>query len=243
MRRVRGVTRGRVRRRRRRTKHLSCTPRTYRERIQSESPANPEWCFRGQPTYAVPLITYARAINRPCYATKTEDECVAQSMLGRFPAAMTLRCLPILMALMLAGCPAVDTRELNFTRNKPGIGDLIGTWTPNKESIQLIRTEGKYSAAHPKVILRADGTYSFVEMPDWWSSATGESTGTTETFDGSWKLQERKSPWTVWEIQLQAPKNVCSIHLYRQKPPYCLFVGVGDPNDARAMIFDHQDNK
>ncbi len=52
------------------------------ERMQSESLAIPEWYFCGQPTYAVPLPLYARAINRPHYATKTEDACGALSMLG-----------------------------------------------------------------------------------------------------------------------------------------------------------------
>jgi hypothetical protein len=156
------------------------------------------------------------------------------------PLSMTRRSFFLLPFLLLAGCPAVDTRELNFTRNKPLMKDLAGVWTPNKDSMVMIRTEGHYPSANPKIILRADGTYSFVEMPDWWSSATGESTSKIESFDGQWKLEQRKDIWNVWVIGLQTPNYWTSIHLYRQKPPYALFVGVGDPNDARAMIFDRQ---
>ena len=151
---------------------------------------------------------------------------------------MTRRSVLILPIILLAGCPAVDTRELNFTRHKPRVEDLIGTWSLDKESMEDIRERGKYLKANPLITLRIDGTFSIRDMPDWWSSEFGKSSGNVESFDGLWNIEQTKEIWNVWSIDLQAPQYRNSIHLYRQKPPYALFIVIGDPNDANAMIFE-----
>ena len=151
---------------------------------------------------------------------------------------MPNRMIFLLMPLLLVGCPAVDLRELNFTRNKPTIEDLVGTWTPDSKSRGDIKTRGSYINANPEVILRADGSFSIRQMPDWWSSGTGESKGTLESLDGQWSLRRDKNIWDIWTLNLKTPDLITSIHLYRQKPPYALFIGVGDPNDAHVMFFE-----
>ncbi len=120
--------------------------------------------------------------------------------------------------LFLVGCPAVDTRELNFTRKKPDRADVVGVWTPNKETLQAIRTRGHYPQAEHEIVLRADGTFSIRNMPDWWTNGFGASGRTLSTFDGRWELKEGKDVWTIWEISLQTTDLWTSVHLYRQKP-------------------------
>ena len=144
---------------------------------------------------------------------------------------------PVIL-LFLVGCPAVDTKELNFTRKKPENADLVGTWTPNSDTLKEIRTRGHYPQAQHEIVLRADGTFSIRNMPDWWTNGFGESGRTFSSFDGRWDLEEGKDGWTIWEIALRTPTFGTSINVYQQKPPYSLFIRVGDPNNADAMIFD-----
>jgi hypothetical protein len=143
----------------------------------------------------------------------------------------------LLPLLLFTGCPAVDTREFDFTRSKPKPSEVVGTWTPDQKSIDDIRNRGRYTNIHPTVTLRADGTFSIRDMPDWWSDGSGDSHGTGEALDGKWSFEQQKEVWNVWVISLQTPM-FRSVHLYRQKAPFALFIGVGDPNDANAMIFE-----
>ena len=142
--------------------------------------------------------------------------------------------LLFLLAILLAGCPMVDTKELNFTRSKPKKEDLIGVWTPDKETLRDIRTRGHYPETEHEIILREDGTFSIRNMPDGF----GESGGKFESVDGRWDLKEEKDIWTIWSISLETSKELMSINVYRQKPPYSIFIRVGDPNNGDAMIFD-----
>ena len=142
------------------------------------------------------------------------------------------------LLLLLVGCPAVDTRELNFTRKKPTRADLVGVWSPDRDTLRAIRTRGHYPEAEYEIVLRADSTFSIRNMPDWWTNGFGTSGGMLASFDGRWELQEGKNVWRIWEISLQMTNFWTSIHVYRQKPPYSLFIGVGDPNNAEAMIFN-----
>lgn len=132
----------------------------------------------------------------------------------------------------------MDLRELNFTRNKPNIEDLIGTWTPDKTSMEDISNRGHYANAKPTITLRTDGTFSIREMPDWWSDGFGRSHGSVVALDGKWMLEQREEVWRIWTLRLRTSELLTWIHLYRQRPPYALFIGIGDPNDANAMLFE-----
>jgi hypothetical protein len=154
------------------------------------------------------------------------------------PLAFAFAPALLLPLLFFTGCPAVDTRELNFTRSKPKPSEVLGTWTPDRKSMDDIRNRGRYTNIHPTIALRADGTFSIRDMPDWWSDGFGESHGTVEKLEGKWKLEAKKEVWDVWVVSLQTSNLVTSVHLYRQKAPFALFIGIGDPNDANAMIFE-----
>ncbi len=64
----------------------------------------------------------------------------------------------------------IDWKEINFTRTKPEIKDIIGTWTPTADTLKDIRERGKYPEAKHELILKNDGTFSMINMPDWWSN-------------------------------------------------------------------------
>jgi hypothetical protein len=141
--------------------------------------------------------------------------------------------------MLVAGCPAVDLKELQFTRTKPAESDVVGTWRPTVDTLKDIRGRGHYPVATHEIILRADHTFSMRNMPDWWSNGFGESHGQFESGDGTWQLEAGKNVWQIWVIRLHFPSVTTSINLYRQRPPYLIFIRVGDPNNGDAMFFEH----
>jgi hypothetical protein len=153
---------------------------------------------------------------------------------------MLIRALLFLVALLFAGCPAVDFNELDFTRSKPKQEELVGVWVPTSDTQRDIRKH--YPQAEHEIVFRPDGTYSFTNMPDWWRKGTGESGGKFESFSGKWALSQGKNGWTIWEISLETPRFFTSVNVYRQKPPYQIFIRVGDPNEGISMIFERKKN-
>ena len=145
----------------------------------------------------------------------------------------------IFMATLLMGCPAIDWKETNFTRSKPDTKNIVGTWIPTPDTLKYIREEGKYPEVKHELIIRADGTFSMRNMPDWWCDGFGRSNKGFESGDGNWRLEKRNNVWDIWMIQLDFPSYVTSVHLYGQKPPYHIFIEsrIGDPNSGNAMFF------
>ena len=156
---------------------------------------------------------------------------------------MRLRLLASISCLFLAGCPAVDIKELDFTRTKPTIENLIGIWMPTDTTLNDIRERGHYPQTMHYLELRADHTFNMHNMPDWWSDGFGRSHGRLESLSGRWELTESKELWRIWEISLHTAEFITTIHLYHQKPPYQLFIRLGDPNEGDAMLFDRKATK
>jgi hypothetical protein len=75
-------------------------------------------------------------------------------------------------------------------------------------------------------------------MPDWWNNGFGISNGTFECLNGKWELYENTEPYHYWSLILQTDNKKRMINLYDQKPPYRIFIRIGDPNDGNAMIFE-----
>ena len=143
-----------------------------------------------------------------------------------------------LLSFLVIGCPAVDTKEFRFTRHKPADSAIIGTWRPTQETAREIRGRGRYPVAEYELVLRADHTFSMRNMPDWWRGGLGESHGQLESGEGRWELRADKNVWQIWVIHLQFPSGITPINLYRQRPPYLIFIRVGDPNNGDAMFFE-----
>ena len=138
----------------------------------------------------------------------------------------------------MSGCPTIDWKETNFTRSKPTIENIVGTWVPTPKTLTYIRQKGKYPEVKHELIIREDGTFVMRYMPDWWSDGFGESKKGFESGDGVWRLRKDNNIWDIWLIELEFPSGVRSVHLYRQKPPYLIFIRIGDPNSGEAMFFE-----
>lgn len=150
------------------------------------------------------------------------------------------------LALLLSGCMnnGIEWSELTFTRKKPNQAELIGTWVPTAATIKDLKDRGGYAISKHELILRADGSFSMVNMPDWWTDSFGQSKKGFESGSGKWQLYQDRDPWTVWAIELDFPKFTVpnAIHLRRQKPPYLIHITVGDPDSGHAMLFEKRLN-
>ena len=142
------------------------------------------------------------------------------------------------LCFLLVGCPMVDLKELRFTRERPAESDIVGTWRATADTATEIRGRGRYPTADYELDLRADHTFSMRNMPDWWRDGFGESHGQLESGEGTWELHAGDNVWQIWMIRLRFPSGVISVNLYRQRPPYLIFVRVGDPNSGDAMFFE-----
>lgn len=156
------------------------------------------------------------------------------------PRVMLLAGLGI--SLALNGCMnnGINLSELSFTRAKPNPTDLIGTWVPTNATIADLKENGKYVISTHELTLKADGTFSMVNMPDWWRTNFGESKKGFDSGGGKWQLYADKDPWTVWAVELDFPKFTVpnAIHVTHQKSPYLLHIWVGDPDSGHAMLFE-----
>ena len=158
-------------------------------------------------------------------------------------ASITYRsCFFISVALLMSGCMnnGIQWSELTFTRHKPSLADVVGTWVPTAATLKDLRDQGSYTLSTHQLILRADGTFTMVNMPDWWSDGFGRSRKGFESGGGKWQFYQDRDPWTVWAIELDFPKGIVpnAVHLRRQKPPYLLHIQVGDPDSGHAMLFE-----
>jgi hypothetical protein len=148
----------------------------------------------------------------------------------------------VAIGFLLAGCPKPIPawRELQFTRSQPAEQDIIGTWRPTAETLSEIRARGQYATAEPELILRDDQTFMMRDMPDWWRDGFGRSHGKLESGEGRWDLASAEGVSQIWVVRLRfsPPSSETSIHLYRQRAPYLIFIRVGDPDTGDAMFFE-----
>ena len=99
-------------------------------------------------------------------------------------------CLFLPLMLCLSGCMnnGIEWSELSFTREKPNRTDVIGTWVPTAATINDLKQRGGYVISKHELVLRADGTFAMVNMPDWWSDGFGQSKKTFESGSGKWQF-------------------------------------------------------
>lgn len=158
------------------------------------------------------------------------------------PNKMSRICFLLPLVLFSSGCMnnGIEWSELSFTRDKPNQLDLLGTWVPTAATIKDLRERGGYIVSKHELILRADGTFTIVNMPDWWKDGVGQSRRSFESGAGTWRLSKDHNPWTVWSVELDFPEFVIpnAIHLQRQKPPYLIHIPVGDPDSGYYMLFE-----
>jgi hypothetical protein len=144
----------------------------------------------------------------------------------------------IVISFLVVGCPMVDWKEFRFTRHKPEEVDIVGNWQATAATVKEIRARGHYPATRHELILRSDHTFSMRNMPDWWRGGFGESHGQLESGEGTWNLQPARDVWQIWVVRLRFPSRDTTVNVYRQRPPYLIFIRVGDPNNGDAMFFE-----
>ncbi len=151
--------------------------------------------------------------------------------------------LCLLIGLLLIGCGS-EWREFTFTKAKPRKSDLIGTWVPTSETLKDMKNRGKYSISKHELILRADGSFSLINMPDWWKDGFGVSKKGFESGSGTWDvIQEDKGILgKTWEVKLNFPTYWTHFNLLHQAPPYLIHCYIGDPDSGTAMIFERKKN-
>src|SRR5438309_1030433 len=132
-------------------------------------------------------------------------------------------CLLSPLALFLSGCMFVNGPDWSED-----------SFTPTASTIRDLKEHGGYVIAKHELILRADGTFAMVNMPDWWLDGAGESKKGFESGSGKWEFYQGHIQWIVWGIELNFGKFATGnlINLRRQKPPYLINITIGDPDSA-----------
>lgn len=126
-------------------------------------------------------------------------------------------------------CVNLDTEY--FTKNKPKRKDLVGKYYPTEDTLKFISDEGNYTVDTISIQLYPDGTSEVINMPDWLRSASGESGGKLNSWNGKWDIVKMQD-W--WKIELGS-----GIYpIAGDKPPYQIWFYIGDPDNGNVMIFE-----
>jgi hypothetical protein len=150
--------------------------------------------------------------------------------------------LPVIMIVVLAvlaGCGDAPTKE-------PATADLVGIYRPTPETTDLVTKEGGYPSRAALIQLKADGSFEFQDVPDWWRDVNGKPGKGFDNGSGTWKTIQEDGRWQM-ELQFPDMKRFSSPHiegsfsahifLIGQKAPYLLKLTIGDPDDGKALIF------
>jgi hypothetical protein len=146
--------------------------------------------------------------------------------------------VPALACAFLSACynPREISEELQFTHQRPLKANLIGEWVPTPETVRDMQDNGGYVISKHELTLNADGTFSIINMPDWWKTPFGESLKGFESTSGKWEIsQDTGGDWVVDLLVGTAIIN--SPHLRNQSSPYLIHIGVGDPDNGHFMLF------
>jgi hypothetical protein len=155
----------------------------------------------------------------------------------------------VFLIVALIGCASpVDTPESPFVKVEPSPADLPGRYEPKPETVKRLDEAG-YPRKDIWIDIRADGTYSANNMPDWWLHQVynPKPKGGFESATGKWRLM--KGPQDIWglELELQPAKEPAApgertprtvVELRGKQPPYVLHMGYGDPDRGEFMLFE-----
>jgi hypothetical protein len=140
------------------------------------------------------------------------------------------------IALLATSCGNV-ARSLNLTRTKPETPDIVGVWIPDQATREYMRTKGGYDTSlETRLILEDDGDVKVLNMPDWWGNGFGVSKGSMQSEQGNWRLYQSPGSGS-WEVRISLPSGTKFMSLLGQKPPYNIFLYVGDPDSGEVMTF------
>jgi hypothetical protein len=144
---------------------------------------------------------------------------------------------------MLAGCP-INLDTPRYPMNQPASADLVGIYVPTTETTVLI-SKGGYSGRSTSIELHADGTFRFVNVPDWWETKFGEPDGGFDNGNGMWNTAKQQEWWNLdlvfgdtrgFAHPLKGGIDTAA-NIIGQKPPYDLSLTIGDPDNGKEMRF------
>jgi hypothetical protein len=144
--------------------------------------------------------------------------------------------LLLIYSLLALGCRGV-VEYIQFTRDEPNKTALVGTWEPDESTVRAMKDRGGYDTSLPtRLVLRSDGHFDLINMPDWWGGGQGESQRVLESDSGEWSLSQFAGS-SFWSLILNSSKGQRSVNLMGQKPPYNLHFVLGDPDSNESMTF------
>jgi hypothetical protein len=158
-----------------------------------------------------------------------------------------MRASIILLVVFLAGCP-YDPYTSVYTTKQPNSNDVIGVYVADTNTLALIAKEGHYSAVSPSITLSSGGEIIITNIPDWWLASFGKPQGGFDSGCGHWSIQKHQKWWGLSvdfpdTPQFSSLKNKpggmsTEMMLIGEKPPYKIYLNVGDPDDGRGMQFE-----
>jgi uncharacterized protein YceK len=163
--------------------------------------------------------------------------------------------LLLVVALVLSGCGASTT----YTSVQPKLEAVAGTYTPTRESADLLVKWGYARTNRPVMILFPDGKFKMFNLPGCWLRATVNGPKSMDhacdSGAGKWKICD--FGWRAhrsWGLLLEftgtsGTKSTPSKRvktplrafggpmLKHERPPYRLSFFVGDPDDREVLEF------
>jgi hypothetical protein len=117
--------------------------------------------------------------------------------------------------------------------------ELVGNWTPDRATFDDMLERGGYDLpTYTELILRGDGTFMMLNMPDWVNDGFGESHRGTFSESGRWELEKDSGHWTInlTYSGTHRPVNLLE-HRLRNTPRFYVEFILGDPDSGDRMIF------
>ena len=158
---------------------------------------------------------------------------------GKFFMHMRIKFGVFFFSVAFIFCSCSRWLKPNFTQKPPKKEDLVGVWTPDKETLSVLARIGGYKiTAGIQIVLHNDGKLEMLNMPDWWGgSGNGESRKGFKSYSGTWEVSQRNNYIT---IGIDYSDGYTELDLLNDSPPYKIELIVGDPDENRSMIFIRQ---
>ena len=159
-----------------------------------------------------------------------------------------MRILLLILFAGLAGCQ-FDRHTAVYTTTEPKPQDLVGTYVLDYASNKLITEEGHYAKAETSIVLATDGSITIENIPDWWLTDVGDSKEKFDSGHGKWSIDKHQDWWVLsvefhsteqfaWQRQAWSNGFFTEMFLIGEKPPYNIYLGIGDPDENRGMEFE-----
>jgi hypothetical protein len=146
-----------------------------------------------------------------------------------------------ILALLIVFCACTPRQKYAYTVKAPEKKDIVGTWIPDKSTLMLISSEGKYSQTkNIRVILNNDSSLEIHNMPDWWGvNSDGESHKTFYSCSGKWKLAQKEN---AVKLGVVCQDTYTELDLLNTQHPYIIEFMIGDPDAGQSMYFIRVEN-